>query len=88
MICTVGIYRPSQPCQGKHHFLNVTNYTNHNITYDQAYVSAVLAHEIAHTLNLGEVYADQYGDCANHASGEGMQCVMEPVQFNDINTNS
>lgn len=59
--------------------LTITHYDTH-VDLDElneAYVSAVLAHEIAHTLNLGEVYENEYGDYANHAGQPGMQCVME-----------
>ena len=45
----------------------------------RAYALCTLAHEIAHTLNLREVYDNAYGDNVNHAGDTGVQCVMEQL---------
>ena len=56
-----------------------------------AFMSINLAHEIAHTLGLDEVYNNQYGDNPSH-DGEGeWQCIMENAflrEYNDTETNT
>lgn len=43
---------------------------------DLAFMSIILAHEIAHTLGLKEVYDNQYGDYAGHDTASGGLCIM------------
>ena len=51
------------------------------------YMSIILAHEIAHTLGLREVYANAYGDLSissvghDHSGEDGLQCIMENTKF-------
>ena len=50
----------------------------------EAYMATVLAHEIAHTLGLQEVYDNAYSDGEDHAGEEGMQCIMEYAHGNSM----
>lgn len=60
--------------------LSVNNFSlsgDYGESSDKAYMAVILAHEIAHTLGLKEIYLDAYGDGADHAGQDGMQCIME-----------
>lgn len=43
---------------------------------EEFFISVNLAHEIAHTLGLKEVYDNQYGDYAGHDTASGGLCIM------------
>ena len=45
-------------------------------------MAIVLAHEIAHTLGLEEMYDNE--NYPNHAGNTGMQCIMELADVNYI----
>lgn len=47
----------------------------------EEYISIILAHEIAHTLGLGETYDTSSYDDAPHESGGGELCIMK--KFNN-----
>ncbi|MBP3305771.1 MAG: hypothetical protein J6L24_07365 [Oscillospiraceae bacterium] len=52
----------------------------------KAVMSINLAHEVAHTMGLREIYSNYYGDATNHAGDEGMQCIMELVDPDSISS--
>ena len=53
---------------------------------NKAVMAVILAHEIAHTLGLGEVNENEYGDAALHEGADGMQCIMEGLHYSTIYT--
>ncbi len=64
--------------------LTINNFTvdaSYGTCADSEYMAIVLAHEIAHSLGLKEVYNNVYGDGIEHAGTEGMQCIMETLHF-------
>lgn len=46
-------------------------------SYSKEYMAIVLAHEIAHTFGLKEIYENNYGDCTDHTNDSNMQCIMD-----------
>ena len=56
-------------------FLSIKEYVKNSSP--ETVMAITIAHEIAHTLGLDEVYNDSYGDCSDHDGADGLQCVME-----------
>ena len=72
--------------------LNINRIENPNLDGIEGYddvmlMSIVLAHEVAHTLGLDEIYTNDYGDDIQHdedTSLESFMCIMELLDFDDI----
>lgn len=61
---------------------------NHDSNFSHVikeYISITLAHEVAHTLGLGEIYNDSYGDnITDHKSSDGTCCIMAKLHADEL----
>lgn len=64
-------------------FLSINNNSLYSARNTRACMAVTLAHEVAHTLFLGEIYNNFYGDNDNHGNDPDSQyCIMNGISDN------